>query len=211
MTTSLCQYLNENNVYIMEGHCQNCPEKVETLISIIKRYSSGECEGIKIKSILEIGFNAGHSTELFLDNNPDVNVVSFDIGVYDYTNIGKKYIDNKYPFRHSLVIGDSQMTIPEYHKKFPNKKFDLIYIDGGHEYDICKNDLMNCYQMAHENTILIMDDIMYKNEWDKFWTSGPTKVWVETLEKGITFELQSFSFGEGLGMAFGKYIIMPFL
>jgi predicted O-methyltransferase YrrM len=31
------------------------------------------------KRIMEIGFNAGHSADLFLRTNPDAQVVSFDI------------------------------------------------------------------------------------------------------------------------------------
>ena len=53
---------------------------------------------------------------------------------------GKEFIDKNYPDRHTLIIGNSLNTVPEYFKK-ENKKFDLIFIDGGHDYDIAKYDL----------------------------------------------------------------------
>ena len=71
------------------------------------------------------------------------NVVSFDLGIHSYVGKGKQFLDKKYPNRHKLIIGDSLLTIPLYTSKF-HKKFDLIFIDGGHDYNIAKGDLINC-------------------------------------------------------------------
>lgn len=112
-------------------------------------------------NVMEIGFNAGHSAELFLQYNRSLNLVSFDIGQHDYVLTSKKYIDFSYPDRHTLILGDSTVTIPEYIKNNKDVKFDVIFIDGGHNYEIVKKDMENCFHLAHENTIVILDDTVY--------------------------------------------------
>ena len=69
----------------------------------------------------------------------------------------KSEIDNKYPDRHTLIIGNSLDTIPKFNN---DKKYDLIFIDGGHEYNISYNDLKNCKRLAHSDTLVIMDDVV---------------------------------------------------
>jgi len=69
----------------------------------------------------------------------------------------------KYPNRHKLIIGDSTKSVPEYIKNNNDIKFDIIYIDGGHEYNIAKQDLINCHKLAHKNTLVILDDVI-RNE-----------------------------------------------
>lgn len=35
-------------------------------------------------NVMEIGFNGGHSAELFLKNNTDIHLTSFDVDVHSY-------------------------------------------------------------------------------------------------------------------------------
>jgi len=46
---------------------------------------------------MEIGFNAGHSAEVFLKNNNELFLTSFDLGFHDYITAAKEYIELKYP------------------------------------------------------------------------------------------------------------------
>lgn len=134
-----------------------------------------------IKLIGEIGFNGGLSSYKFLESNPDVEVISFDLGEYSYVEFAKRYIDSIFPNRHKLIIGDSQQTVPKFNQDNPDIKFDLIFIDGGHSYKVAKNDLLNMKPLAHKDTILMMDDL---TPWLR-WGKGPTKAWLEALEEGL--------------------------
>jgi predicted O-methyltransferase YrrM len=191
---SLINYLKQKKCNIIEGYSRSCYN--ETMILQLL------CADKNIKNILEIGFNAGHSADLFLNTNTMCNVLSFDIGEHEYVKVAKEFIDNTYPNRHTLVLGDSTKTIPKYETDI---KYDLIFIDGGHSYEVAKADLLNCKRFAHKDTIVIMDDTMYKKEWEKTFTVGPTKAWQEGIKQNIITEISHRDFQDGFGMSWGKY------
>ena len=148
--------------------------------------------------------NAGHSSCLFLENNKQCNVISFDIGSHDYVKIGKQYIDNTYPNRHELIIGDSKTTIPLYTNSNKGMKMDLIFIDGGHDYETAKEDLINCKNLSHKDTIIIMDDTTFNKDDVKDYTIGPTRIWNEYLEQNKLTEICRKHYCSGRGMVWGK-------
>ncbi|MDB5186475.1 MAG: hypothetical protein JWL85_998, partial [Candidatus Saccharibacteria bacterium] len=107
----------------------------------------------RIKMIGEIGFNAGISSYTFLEANPDAAVYSFDLGEYAYVAPAKEYIDRIFPGRHTLILGNSVNTVPEFRKTNPRLMFDLIFIDGGHDYEIVMADLLNMREFATKETL----------------------------------------------------------
>ena len=153
-------YINEMlkiNVYeeIEDGsHIDQCKYFMNFLIS-----------KPKIKIVLEIGFNTGVSAASFLSSRDDVYVISVDIGVHKYVHDCKKLINQQFPGRHTLLIGDSKKIIPEL-IELKQIVPDLIFIDGGHSAPTPLIDARNCLALANTNTILIMDDTNLINGWD---------------------------------------------
>ena len=43
--------------------------------------------------------------------------------------------------------------------------------------------IKNCFNLAHKNTIIILDDVIFKPEWVQEYTVGPTKTWLENLNE----------------------------
>ena len=109
-----------------------------------------------------------------MENNKDLTLTSFDLGEHNYVTHAKEYINNTYPNRHRLIIGDSRITLPIYLKNNKDTKFDIIFIDGGHDYNIAKTDMENCFHLAHKDTIVILDDTMFTKGWAAGWNIGPT-------------------------------------
>ena len=181
---------------LKEGYSQQIELQVKHLITLTKN----------ALNVMEIGFNGGHSADVFLKNNKELTLTSFDLGCYDYVLHGKEYIDTTYPNRHRLILGDSTLTIPDFIDENPNTKFDVIFIDGGHEYEIAEQDIANCFHLAHENTIVIVDDTVFLKEWEKAWTIGPTRAWIENVEQNKILEFKRKNYSAGRGMSWGKYI-----
>ena len=104
-------------------------------------------------SIVEVGFNAGHSNMLFLLLNPKNNILNFDLMGHKYSEPCLEYLKSKYNVK--MIKGNSIITIPEYEVEC---KYDAIHIDGGHGDTCAFHDLVNCRKFAHKKTLLIFDD-----------------------------------------------------
>ena len=158
-----------------------------------------------VKTALEIGFNAGHSAEIFLANNIDLHLTSFDLGSHDYVLYAKKYIDITFPGRHELILGDSTVTVPQFISNNPNKTFDIIFIDGGHDYNIARADMENCYKLANKDTIVMLDDTIFTQGWEAGYTLGPSRTWLDHIKINKIMEINRKDYAPGRGMSWGKY------
>jgi predicted O-methyltransferase YrrM len=194
--SELSLYLKENGIdpFNIEGHSQQLVRQTGDLKEIVKH----------AKNVLEIGFNAGHSSETFLQNS-SANVYSFDIGSHDYVLVGKRNLDKRFPGRHTLIIGDSGVTIPMF-AKYSNIKFDVLFIDGNHEYDGALGDLLNCAQLAAPNAFVVFDDVILTEENVKSWTKGPTDAWKNMVVNNKIKHLSYKEYYVGRGMVIGNYI-----
>jgi predicted O-methyltransferase YrrM len=194
---NITHFLNSRGFHEFEGHSQQVSQQVDDLIRLTEK------PNIKI---MEIGFNAGHSAEIFLQNNKTLTLTSFDLGGHDYVTTAKEYIDSTYPNRHTLILGDSRQTIPEYIENNKDTKFDFIFVDGGHIYEIAKSDVDNCFHLSHDDTIVAVDDVVFTREWEQEYTIGPTRTWIEYLRQHKINEINGKEYCNGRGMVWGKYI-----
>lgn len=209
---------------IVEGGSFQIVHQVARLRELVYRTSP--------KSIMEIGFNAGHSALLFLAiTPPETKVVSFDLGEYAYVFAAKRYIDSVFPGRHTLVTGDSTTTVPKYEEQVahrmknpltaPPLRFDFIFIDGGHQNDIPMKDILNSQRLAAgSHTIVAIDDICRNQERQKHYTIEPSKAWNQMISAGVVEEIGFDDYFEMLncdivdqgcrtrGMAWGRYCLV---
>jgi predicted O-methyltransferase YrrM len=195
---SLTSFLNSKGFSNLEGYSQQVPPQVYDLIQLTNKPNI---------NIMEIGFNAGHSAEIFLKNNNTLTLTSFDLGIHKYVKAGKMYINANYPNRHTLIIGDSRKTIPIFLEKNKETKFDFIFIDGGHDYYIAKADLENCFHFAHKDTVVALDDTIFTKGLEQYYTIGPTRTWIEHLKQNKIIELNRKEYRRGRGMSWGKYVL----
>lgn len=189
LSLSLSEYLQNHNQKVTEGYISNTTHlQVDFFVALLKDNPS-------IKHIAEIGFNAGHSSELFLQSVPDAKVVAFDIMKHGYAKLGKAYIDLQYPGRHRLIEGNSIISVPAFQKEHATLTFDLIFIDGGHDFQTALHDIINMKMLASPHTFLVVDDIKYKSV---------ALAWEKCVQKGLVKEQQRFA-GGGKAWVLGQY------
>ena len=164
-----------------EGCIANCPEKCTTIVAHINKninQNTSQTSQIPKRRMLQIGFNAGHSTYYFLDKCNGLVIDSIDIGTHSYVVDASHFIETKFPGRHTLVIQDSRVELPRIDVE--KGYYDYIFIDGGHDEDVAKQDFENIQRFSDEKTIIIFDDV-YFGKHPTGWTKGPTKVLNQAL------------------------------
>lgn len=109
------------------------------------------------KSVLEIGFNAGHSAALMLIASPQAEVVFFDLNFHKYTDPCFNFLKEK-GYSVEIFYGDSRESLPIYIENNKNKKFDLIHVDGSHELQYASVDYLNVKKLCSSETIVVFDD-----------------------------------------------------
>jgi predicted O-methyltransferase YrrM len=127
----------------------------------------------KPKSILEIGFNAGHSACMWLSRT-DANVTSVDIEFGLCHKLGSEYLTEKFPDRFKFIQCDSTKL----YEQIKDNQYDLVVVDGGHCTDICLSD---CYlSLKLGAKYLVVDDVIVaesvKNGVDQFVAENSDKV-----------------------------------
>tara|TARA_B100000886_G_scaffold328753_1_gene277437 strand:+ start:249 stop:977 length:729 start_codon:yes stop_codon:yes gene_type:complete len=194
---SLKDFYKENNIKILEGNSTQSPNQEEFLTGF-----SGE-----FKQILEIGFNAGHSSELFLINNPQSSITSIDLGYWYYCKFGSEYLKKQYPGRINVIFKDSLSALKDFNTIPNGSIFDLIYIDGNHTYEYAYNDLKNCRKFANKDTVVLLDDVVIEDQYRTLSNTAPTKVWKEFVSEEFIFQIEIKHFKDiNRGIAIGKYI-----
>lgn len=70
-----------------------------------------------------------------------------------------------------------------------SKKWDLIYIDGSHDYDVVKNDYEVCKRSLAPNGIIVFDDSSLYYDFDKSFKGhpGPSKLVKEVVSNEMEF------------------------
>jgi predicted O-methyltransferase YrrM len=133
----------------IEGHMQIQPSVIDMWKSV-KNLTD-------FRTMMEIGFNVGHSSVIVLSMFPDVTITSFDIGRNERTLQGADLVSNKFPHRHSFRQIDS-VTLREEFKEGLSAigQQDLIFIDGGHTYDVALSDIMMAKELGIKN--ILVDD-----------------------------------------------------
>ena len=178
-------------------HLMHNPEELSDLIFFLKSYEKKKRK--KIRNFLEVGYSSGKLNTIL---NKFFN---FDhiVGIDDFTadmsstdllaNLRRKNL--------TLICGKSDKKENlKIIKQF--QPYDLIFVDGGHEYKDVKKDLDNYSRMLSDNGILIVHDIHSLEYTDV------NKAWNEfRSENDFTyneFACREYFFVCGVGIAISK-------
>lgn len=153
------QTLVEQSGELLEGNCLYYHQTLQLApeLQAKQRNLLRAAEGAQ--SIMEIGFNAGHSLLLFLMKAPTAKYTVFDICEHAYTKPCFAYLRQAFPAAELILIeGDSTQTVPAWIAANPGQHFDLVHVDGGHTAEIAKADLEGAIRVARKGGLIILDD-----------------------------------------------------
>lgn len=165
---SKLQNIFEEKKIIYDGHVGLFPREILEYSFFASHHT--------IRTIVETGFNAGHSTVVLLSANPNAKLFSFTLQLVAE---GIKYVEENYSNRFTKIMGDSKVTLPKWLDAFDGT-IDLMVIDGNHDYPAPRADFMLMIRKAHIGTRYIFDG--YTKDCEDVVAEG----WAVELRKGRT-------------------------
>ena len=153
----------ETCVALFEGGTYSYPFKLHAMRNLLGHVLRDRAAAKHVE-VCEVGFNAGHSTLLWLMQDPRVRVRAFDLGIHWYSPHVTGFFDAAFDAgRVDVTFGDSQETLPAFAAAFnstePPEFCDLIFVDGDHHYAAALADLRNLRAAARPgHHVLLMDD-----------------------------------------------------
>lgn len=172
-----------------EGNISWFPERQVKLVEFLKQ--------IKPVTILETGFNMGHSAHLICQtihelkkkcsdySKVHVDFYIFDICEHECVRHNFEILKSYWRDCVSLHLteGDSAKTLPDFASRFQGR-FDFAEIDGNHTFDGVQNDIRSVVGRMEEGGVIYVDD--YKSSKFRF----------EGLDAGVDeFSWEGFEIG----------------
>ena len=100
------------------------------------------------QKVLEIGFSAGQSLGLIYEaTGCTAELTAVDI---DFSK--KNVFDMLYPDAKIKCMQLDSLDLDL------DSKFDMIHVDGKHDFEHAHSDICKCLDLCHDNSILIVDD-----------------------------------------------------
>ena len=111
---------------------------------------------------IEIGSYRGESTEIFLKSNAFKKLYCIDpwLPGYDIKDaasskeivLAEKEFDER--FKNNNIVVKIKQQSSDAFNLFKNESIDFIYIDGNHQYEFVKNDLINYFNKIKQGGII---------------------------------------------------------
>jgi len=102
--------------------------------------------------------------------------------------------------------GNYRMTSDEFFKKYNYLKFNVIFIDGLHEYEQCQRDCLNSINFLEVGGIILFHDFLPRSPYEEnlprkqsSWTGDVWKVAVE-LSNSVNADFRIVNIDHGVGI-----------
>ena len=102
--------------------------------------------------------------------------------------------------------GNLRMSSDNFFKEYSDLKFDVIFIDGLHEYEQCQRDCLNSMKHLNKGGIILFHDFLPRSYFEETvprkqssWTGDVWKVAVELVNsKNLEFKIINIDMGIGV-------------
>ena len=156
------------------------------------------------RHVCEVGFNAGHSAIAWLCAIPNATLTSFDIGHERYTEHARKFVRQLFGDRFIFVRGNSTITLRSsaMHRMKRSSSCDVVSIDGGHDFETAKADILHLSALVSHSHKLIMDDLRCPAA----HCVGPTRAWDWSRQQGLVESDGCSIVGPNVGACTGRFM-----
>ena len=174
------------------NHCLQNPEELAWLILNLKKIE----KNFKFKNFLEFGYASGFTNTILNKIFNFEKIVSVDI-VSQEGQCKESFFANLRFKNITLLCGNSTENFIKEQVNL-NSKYDLIFIDGGHEYNVVKSDYLLSLKNAKEKSVIVFHDI------DSNLCDGPRRLWLEikknNLSKTLEYTCKKYRATYGIGI-----------
>lgn len=102
--------------------------------------------------------------------------------------------------------GNFRMTSDDFFAKYPDLMFDVIFIDGLHEYEQCQRDCINSMKRLNKGGVIFIHDLLPRSYFEEHvprkqssWTGDIWKVSIELMNsKNLEFKIINIDMGIGV-------------
>ena len=171
------EYLRQNTnieaggYKVYDGTGNHIMQNPEELVWLIKELQKLSKNNFRFGNFLEFGYASGITNTIFYKFFKFKKIVSVDY--MDPSGGSKTAFFSNLRFKNILLVaGDSQGQFVK-DQLIKNKFYDLIFIDGGHDYKVVKNDYLLALKTKSKKSVIVIHDI----DCDQF--PGPRKLWNE--------------------------------
>ncbi len=119
----------------------------------------------KFNHLLELGTSFGISTLYLASVSSNSKCISLE-GIPLVAEIAKNNFDKLNRNNIELIVGNIDQTLSSQINKEP---FEFVFMDANHRYEPMKKYFDQIIQHTVEGSILVIDDIHYSTEMEKFW------------------------------------------
>lgn len=174
----------ERKVADIARYASVSPQKGQLLFKLVKYFQANQ--------ILELGTALGLGTAYMASGNTNAEVTSIE-GCKNLAQIAYRNWDALQLNKINVVKGDFKDVLP---KVLNDKgKFDLIYLDGNHQYQPTLDYFNQCLPYVTENGLIVLDDIHWSGEMEAAWevivANETVTLSIDLYDIGLVFFRQS--------------------
>lgn len=169
---------------IYDGHGNHMLQNPEELSWLIKNlYLIQKKYQISLKNFLEFGYASGFTNTILNKFFNFKKIITVDI--ISQEGQSKDSFFSNLRFKNLVLIcGNSTCDFVKQQVEV-NASYDLAFIDGGHNYDVVKNDYNLALKYMSKKSVIVFHDI------DSSECNGPRKLWKE-LSKNKKYEFREY-------------------
>jgi hypothetical protein len=147
------------------GHSAQQAKGRPSEIALLHRIVTSTDATGPVRTVCEIGMNAGHSATAMLEGL-QTTLVEFDLFTLPYSNDVLNALKHRYPGRVHAFAGPSAQQVPRYASTYRHERrlplCDVWFVDGDHHFG-AKWDMIAALNVSRDGAVIVADDCSPKH------------------------------------------------